>query len=66
MEKYLLILLIFFVFVGIFIVKTSQYENYRNRNKKSFEERQLEQMINYINGLIYKCPSQYENRLSLI
>ena len=66
MEKHFLILVIFFVFVGFFIVKTSQFENYTNN--LSSEKRFLNEQINFCNRLISRVhtDNQYENRLILL
>ena len=57
MEQYLLILIVFFIFVAFFIVKTSQYEGYRTQNTKSDDERYLNQQIDQINRIITRAPS---------
>ena len=57
MEQYLIILIVFFIFVGFFIVKTSQFEGYRTQNNKSDDERYLNQQIDQINRILYNSPS---------
>jgi hypothetical protein len=49
MEKLLILLLIFFIFVGVFIVKTSKFMFEGYSNKKSSEERLLNKQIDRIN-----------------
>ena len=61
MEKHLLILIIFFIFVVFFIVKTLQFEHFRTRNTLSDDERMLNQTIDQLNRIISRAS--LENRL---
>ena len=66
MEKYFLILIVFFVFVAFFIIKTREFENYSNDD--SSKKRFLNEQINFCNRLISRVDinNKYENRLILL
>ena len=61
MEKYLLILIVIFICVGLFLVTASKYENYKN--KLSDDEKQLNEMINQVNRLLHFSPTTFNNKL---
>ena len=63
MKNHLIILIIFFIFVGFFIVKTSQFESFRIRNNLSDDERLLNQSIDHINRLISREDMDMDNRI---
>ena len=61
MKNHLVILIIFFIFVGFFIVKTSQFESFKIRKNLSDDERLLNQSIDQINRIVSRA--NIDNRI---